>query len=511
MAIDPYDRPPALQLAVVDASIPTAGGDASEGNGHTEDASEDAHREIGRGTARLVSAAALRQILNTGLLAVTAAVVARALGAHDFGVYAGGTAAYNLAIAFTDLGFGIVVTREMSRSPEQAASMLRSTVQVQFLWSAVIALALFGLGISLHAPRGEVMMVLSPAVLLSGLASWRQIFAIRYRAGPLLVVDVACTLLQAGSMIALALTHAGVLAIAGALGGATVLNVLLAVALARRELGPRVSVAYPRRRILRMALPVGIASLLASLYFTIDQTILGWLVSSRQLGEYAAAVRLLTAIVAVPGFVMAAAMPGLARFSASRADLSRFAAMISHWLAMSGLPLAVGLGVFAHPVIHLVFGAQYRESAGLLEILMVAGCIALTSNVLGVLLISVNLVRAMVVFNLLSLALNVVGNIVLVPRYGVTASAWLTAACELLVVSYALWVLRRRVRFASILTVIWRPLAVTALAAAVGLILGARDVTSVVVAVLTFLIASLVLRAWPREFVPSRLVGIITR
>jgi hypothetical protein len=39
MAIEPYDPPPALELAVADASIPAAGGDASEGNGHAEDAS----------------------------------------------------------------------------------------------------------------------------------------------------------------------------------------------------------------------------------------------------------------------------------------------------------------------------------------------------------------------------------------------------------------------------------------------------------------------------------------
>ncbi|MDQ6804681.1 MAG: hypothetical protein M3065_06875, partial [Actinomycetota bacterium] len=71
------------------------------------DALDDAGGDLGRitrGTARMASVAGFRQLIQTILLAGTAAVVARFLGPTDFGFYVGGTAAYNLAVALTDLG-----------------------------------------------------------------------------------------------------------------------------------------------------------------------------------------------------------------------------------------------------------------------------------------------------------------------------------------------------------------------------------------------------------------------
>ena len=237
---------------------------------------------MSRGTARLASAAAFRQVIGTVLLAVTAVVVARSLGASNFGLYANGTAAYYLAAAFTDLGFGLVAAREMAKHPGAEGRLLGSTMQVQLMWSAVIAAGLLSLGLVTGGVRGEVMVVLCPAVLVGGLSSARQIFTVRYRASPLLVVDISTAALQAIAMSGLALAHAGVVAIAGALCACTCLNTIVVVVLARRMLERAETSHRDRLRILRMAIPLGIASLLASLYFTIDQVLLGWLVTSRR-------------------------------------------------------------------------------------------------------------------------------------------------------------------------------------------------------------------------------------
>jgi O-antigen/teichoic acid export membrane protein len=356
--------------------------------------------------------------------------------------------------------------------------------------------------------RGEVMVVLCPAVLIGGLSSARQIFTVRYRASPLLVVDISTAALQAIAMSGLALAHAGVVAIAGALCVCTCLNTIVVVVLARRMLGSAETRHGDRLRILRMAIPLGIASLLASLYFTIDQVLLGWLISSRELGEYAAAVKLLSMVVTVPGFVMAAGIPGLARSADDRVMLSRFAGMLAHWLAVTALPLSIGLMVFARPAVELVFGPAYTQSIGLLRILMIAGVLTLVSNVLGIVLLSLNIIRAMLVFNVVSLAVNVAGNILLAPRYGVTASAWLTAACELIVISYGVAALRRRVSYRIVLAPVWRPMIATLLAAAVGLSLGANRLYAIALAIASFVFAVVALRAWPAELIPARVKRI---
>lgn len=465
---------------------------------------EEQHR-LSRGTARIASAAALRQVVGTGMLAVAVAVVARSLGAGSFGVYAGGTAAYYLALAVTDLGFGVVSAREMAAHPEAQPRLLASTIQVQMLWSGAVGIAFLALGLITGGTRGGVMVVLAPAVVIGGFGVARQVFAVRYRAAPLILVDISTTALQAGAMVALAILHVGVVAIAAVLSVCTCLTALLVVSLAWRVIERAPASTRDRRGILRMAIPVGIASLLASLYFTIDQAILGWLVPSRQLGEYAAALKLLSLVVIVPGFVMAASIPALSRSARDRVMLSRFAGMAAHWLAVTALPLAVGLLVFARPAITLVFGREYAPSTTLLQILMAAGIVSLASNLLGNVLLAVNVIRGMLVFNAVSLAVNVAGNVLLAPRYGVEASAWLTTASELIVTTYAAVALRTRISYRVILARVWRPAVATLLAAAVGLLVGADRLYAAVPAIATFAFAVAALRAWPAELVPVRL------
>jgi O-antigen/teichoic acid export membrane protein len=467
-------------------------------------ASDAEHDRMSRGTARVASTAVLRQVIGAALLALTAAIIARTLGASTFGAYANGTAAYYLAIAFTDFGFGLVAAREIAKRPGEEVNLWTSTAQVQLVWSALVAVALLGLGVSTGGVRGDVMIVLCPAVLISGLTSARQLFMVRYRASPLLIVDLTTSALLAISMSGLALAHAGPVAIAGALCACTCLNTITVAVLAHRMVGLARVNHRDRLGILRLALPVGIASLLASLYFTIDQVLLGWLVPSHELGYYAAAVKLLSLLVMVPGILMVAAMPGLARSAADREMLSRFAGTLSHWLAVTALPLAVGLLVFARPAIDLAFGHAYAPAIPLLRILMAAGVVTLASNVLGNVLMSLAVIRIMLVFNVISLAVNVAGNIVLAPRYGVTASAWLTLGCELLVAGYGVVVLRRHVSYRAVLARVWRPVVATLIGAVVGLLLGPSEPYAIPLAAAAFLAAVSALRAWPMELVPAR-------
>jgi O-antigen/teichoic acid export membrane protein len=327
---------------------------------------------------------------------------------------------------------------------------------------------------------------------------------VRYRAGPLFVLDIITALGQSAALIALAATHAGAVAIAVGLSVSSALNAAVAALLARRVVGRSRPQRGDRRRILRMALPVGIASVLSSLYFTIDQVLLGWLVSGRELGHYAAAVRFLTAVVAIPGLVMAAGVPGLARTVGDRNELSRFAGTLAHWLAVTALPLGVGLAVFARPAVRLVFGGSYTESVPLLRVLMLAAAISVANNLLSIVLMSAAVVRAMVLVNLLSLIVNIAGNLALVPRYGVTASAWLTVASEVVVVVYGLVALRHRLCYGVVLARSRRALVVTAAAAGIGLALGPSRPYALPAAVVVYAGGLLVLRAWPAELLPER-------
>jgi O-antigen/teichoic acid export membrane protein len=449
----------------------------------------------------MASASGVRQLLSTAMLALTAATVARCLGPHGFGVFSGGTAAYGLAGSATDLGFSLYLVRELSSRPGDEGPLMGTAVQAQLSWTVVPTVGLLVLGLIAGGARGAVMLALCPAIALSGLGVSRQIFSVRFRATPLLVLDVATTVLQCLIMIGLALAHAPVIALALNMTFFSVAVGLISLTLARQLVTFEIPSKAAVVTFVRSSLPLGVASLLASLYFTIDLTLLGWLVRPQALGDYAAAVRILTVVVTIPGFIMAAGIPGLARHADDREQLSRFAGTLAHWIVSSALPLAVGVAIFAAPTILVLFGSPYLGAVPIIRILMLAGLLSFVSQITGIILMTQGIIRPQIIFNVISLALNVTGNIVLVPRYGVVASAWLTVVSEAIVISYGLVVLRTRLNYASVFSKVWRPALAIAIAGGAGLLLGAASALAAFISAITFVLAMSIARAWPEVLV----------
>ena len=455
------------------------------------------HRLVA-GTARLATATGVRQVLSVVVLALTAATVARCLGPQSFGVYSGGTAAYNLLSGLLDFGFSMVLVRELTRDTTGQGRLVSTAMGAQALWASILTVALVVLGVVAGGTRGLVMLVLAPALALSALSLSRQLFTVRFRASPLVILDLSTTVVQCLIMAGLAISHAPIITLAVNLGAWSVITGLIGTIMARRL----VTFARPRigdvTRFLRRTLPVGTAALLASLYFSIDLTLLGWLTKPVALGHYAAAVRILLVLVTIPGFIMAAGMPGLSRSDLDPSELSRFVATLAHWIVATALPMTVGVLLFARPIVLMLFGHSYLPSVSLVRILLLAGALSMISNLTGFVLVSQSVVRVQVVFNAISLAVNVAGNIILVPQYGVTASAWLTVASEAIVVGYGLFFVRRHVSFRIVGSQVWRTLAALAAASCVAAALERLSTAVAIPAfVLGLLLAITVLKAWP--------------
>jgi O-antigen/teichoic acid export membrane protein len=461
-------------------------------------------RRLTAGTARMASTTALRQVLTMGALAFTAAVVARFLGPRSYGQYAGGTAAFNLLGGLSDLGFSMILLRELGKTtPEDEGHLIGTTVIAQCLWGSVLSAALLVMAATAHGLRADVMLIMVPSIALSGLAASRTIFSVRYIARPLLILDISTTLAQCAVAVALAALHAPVLWLAVNLSGWYCLTNLLAIRLARRHVTITWASAREVLALLRRALPLGAASVLASLYFTIDLTLLGWLVRPEKVALYAVAVRILTLVVTVPGFVMAAGIPGLSRQAHDRDHLTAFAATLTSWIAMTALPLCLFIGVFAHPLINLLFGPSYLAAVPVMRVLMLAGVLSLGSNVTGIILMTKGIVGPQIFFNSISLVINVVGNILLVPHYGIMASAWLTAICEAIVLSYGLVVLRSHVSWRRIGRRAAPSVLSSLLAAGVGLALGHLTAVALPVSIITFAVTMTICRGWPEPLVDA--------
>jgi O-antigen/teichoic acid export membrane protein len=467
---------------------------------------DDVSGKMGRSAAVLVA----RRIVVTAASALATVVLARRLSIADFGAYSAGLATYYLLLSACDLGFNAVLVRELAIRPAGHASWVRITTQLALIWSVVIGIGLLIMGLTagVSGLRGQTMLALSPALALTGMTVTRQVFMASYDVRRIAMVDMVVNLAQSAGLCLVAFTHEPVVLLGVWVSVTTIADTVAIAWMAMHQVPPRDIADANRRLILRMALPLGLTSILASAYFMVDISIDGYLVRPAVLAGYAAAVKVLTILLSLPALVMGVALPGLSGQVSDPSTLSVLTARLWHWFAATLLPLTIGMFVFAPLVMNVAFGPAYTHAVDLLRILLASGVIALLSNVVGNVLVAQRRAAVMLVQNSIALSLNVVGNVLLVPRVGVIASAWLTLATEALVCGASLAWLAGRIRFEPLLRATIRPAFALAPIALAGALIGTSSWLAVAVGTVSFAVVLSVLRAWPADApLPRRLTA----
>jgi O-antigen/teichoic acid export membrane protein len=463
-----------------------------------------------RRVAGSASNLAVRRFVLMLLSAVTAAIVTRVLGPSGYGQYSAAIATWTLVGSAVDFGFSLALARDLPHDPGARRSMLRAAYQIALAWSIPLTIALVGMAIAAgtDTDRGLAMLLLAPSLITYGLFPARTIFVVLYRTRQVVIVDVAVGIVQSAGMIGVAELGLGAPGVAGVVSATTALNSILIWVLAGRQHEPGSSAPYGLRRFARRAAPLGIVSIMTTIYLLIDIVIIGWYITGPTVGEYAAAAKLLTILTGVTGLVTTAALPALSTHAADRVALGELVARVWHWLAVAALPLFVGLGLFAGLAVKVAAGTGYDGAIPLLRILSVAGILMVVNNLLGAVMVATRATRSIFFQNLVAIALNVAGNVLLLPSQGVRAAAWLTVATELLITVAALTVIRHSTRLDEALGISVRPVLAIVLGAVPGVLLFDHEILAPLASAVVFIAAMSLLRAWPDEF---RVPGFLRR
>jgi O-antigen/teichoic acid export membrane protein len=219
-------------------------------------------------------------------------------------------------------------------------------------------------------------------------------------------------------------------------------------------------------RLFKVGLAVGIAVTLTFAYARIDQLLIYELAPhSTEVGVYAAMCKILENASFVPVAVMTTLFPIMAGlYPANPERLRRILQVAIDYLTMISLG-ALALTIAASgPIVELLFGADYASGATILPILFASFIPICIGNVAGNMVIATDLQKRYIWFAALGLLLNAPLNLVLIPHYGVEASAWVTLLTEVVVVSLTLLAVLRRIEMSLGL----RRIAVATLAAAIA-------------------------------------------
>ncbi len=177
-----------------------------------------------------------------------------------------------------------------------------------------------------------------------------------------------------------------------------------------------------------------ITKLLRTIILMFDWVLLGFLLGERQVGLYTAAYRFCFLLFVIGIGIHASYLPAFARVSArGREALTALTGRSMELASAIGMPITVGGIIVAGPLLRTLFGVQYTEGTGAFRFLILSiGFVFISGAIRNILLVTDRLKTEMSIVAVAA-ALNIVLNILVIPRYGLVGAAFVTAITEALI------------------------------------------------------------------------------
>jgi O-antigen/teichoic acid export membrane protein len=416
-----------------------------------------------RNTALVLSA----RIASRLIAFVTVVATMNHLHTAGFGTFQGLVSYTALVAVLVDLGFNTLYVREGARHPAEIGRYLSNLISTRLLLSLV---ALAVLAVALKLAGLETLLL--PGFVLMVLTSYSNLLRNTFYALQQLTYEAIAIVLESLVLFALVvygiLSNQGVAYFVWAYVGSYAFSCayFLVVILVRRmaSIRWRLELDFLRRWFWN-GLPFALTFVLTTLYFKIDVPILLALKGPAQTGIYSSAYKPFEALIFVPLTLLQVVFPVLSVYHRDAPERLRDAVRrFFRVLVLMGWPLTVGTVILAPGLTHLL--RLFPESAPALRILAVGFVFLFVNNAFIGALNSIDRQSLFTYAAGISVVVNVVLNLLLIPPYGFLGAAWATVLTE---VGLAIigWVLTARhlVRV-PLLQLSWRPLLA-------GLVMGA--------------------------------------
>jgi O-antigen/teichoic acid export membrane protein len=177
--------------------------------------------------------------------------------------------------------------------------------------------------------------------------------------------------------------------------------------------------------MIREALPLAGVIMVSIAYLRIDAILLSLLSTEQEVGAYGLAYRLASNVAIVSSiFANTVFAPTADAFAAGRDRFLRVVTRSLQFMLLAALPVAAFGWLLAGPVLDLIAPSDLADqSTSPAQLLLVAIACGFVNAVLAGALVAAHKQRTLLISSCIILVLNVVANLVLIPRYQATGSA----------------------------------------------------------------------------------------
>lgn len=381
---------------------------------------------------------ALERVMRMILGVIVGVQVAVYLGPESYGLLSYALALVTVFGVAARLGLNRIVVRELVGRLEDGPRILGTTLVLRAgaglaMWAAVIA-ASFAAD-PVDRTSIALVAVVGATIPLQALEAIELRFEAEVATRGMVLARTIALVLVSVARLVMVVQQAPLIAFAWAACCET-LVIGVGFVVAHRARGLRISTWRFRPELARAMLleswPEIVAGVATLLIMRLDVLLLGQLATSADVGVYAAAARLSEIWYFAPVVIVGSTFPALVE-ARSRDPVryrKRLQQLLSALVAL-GYAVAIPTTIVATPLVTLLFGDAYRESASVLTIHVWTGVLVAFGTASGSWIFAEKLVRLSLYRTLLGAATCLALNLILIPRFGPVGAAWATLLAQL--------------------------------------------------------------------------------
>jgi O-antigen/teichoic acid export membrane protein len=382
--------------------------------------------------------ATLTRLIVGGIGLVTVSLLTRNLGPSVFGQYSAIFAYLFVFTSLADLGLYTILTREISKPGADEDKIVSSIFTLRLVFTFIFLLLANAIVLLIPYPA-EVKIGILVCSILSFFSSLAQvltgIFQKHLQLYLISLSDIISRVVQLAVLLFLAHIRAGLIPFVWAAVISEIIHFVLVFNFSRKTTKIYLDFDFGYwKKVLPMALPIAISLVFVLIYFKLDTVLLSIMKPNYDVGVYSLAYKMLEALIFLPSIYIGLVMPLLSK--SAFLDVGEFKKVFQKAfdvLSIFALPLLAYLFVMSDKIVGFIGGASFSQAGDVLKILSIAIAFIFFSNLSGNAVIALDLQKKSIWVYFLGAVVNLVGNIILIPKFSYFATAWTTVATEALI------------------------------------------------------------------------------
>jgi O-antigen/teichoic acid export membrane protein len=374
--------------------------------------------------------------------------VARVLGASEYGKFTFALSFVTLFAVFSDLGVGGIMVREFSKDRGQEKefpSLLSLKLILSFSTFLLILLGAFF--ITNNPVVRQITVILGGMTAINGLIGlFYGFFVARQRMDYQATVQILQAIFLTGIGFLVLFFAPSIKNLSWSYLLAAGLGLTFALLLFCSRISPlKINFNFNVwSKYLRLSWPLALTGFLGGFYGNIDSVMMGHLKQIAQVGWYNAAFKIIAVVLLPPVLISQSFFPVLnSAFSRSKQGFQKIFNSFFEIMIILGMPIALGGIILAPRIIQAIYGAVYLPAVMSFQILLVMAFISYLSLPFNQYLIIANRQKWLFWISLFGAVIDIILNIILIPRYSLNGAAFATAL-SMLLATIALFILSQR-------------------------------------------------------------------